>query len=499
MRFEESGVLEPTVVALGGLLQEAFRAHQAGDFPLAEEKYYAVLEAVPNHPDALHLLGLICKARGDLGTAKKLIGHAIAVRPDMAAQHYNLGNVLVGEGDVCGAADAYRAAVACQPDYAEAWYALGNQLRELGELTEAAAAFTQAVMLRPDYYEARHNLANVLRESGEVIRSVKELQQVLQQVPDLAEAHYNLALSLFSLNRYAEGWSHYEWRWKAKGFTSPARTFSQPVWDGSPLMHGTLFVYAEQGLGDTLQFIRYLRLVRPLVGQLVVEVPPPLVRVLQAFRDVAVIVPQGGVLPPFDRQIALMSLPYRLGRVEAGAAYLKAEPARVQRWATHLADGSRGLRVGINWQGNPLAKIDKGRSFPLRVLEPLMQIPGVRLISLQKNAGVEQLADFPQVGTLGADYDAGPDAFLDAAAVVENLDLVITSDTALAHLAGALGKPTWVLLKRVPDWRWGMVGTTCRWYPGARLFRQQQDQDWSHPIASLTESLQSLALSQGSR
>ena len=348
MRFEEQDVADSAAIALGQLLQEAFRAHQAGDFPAAEAGYYAVLESVPNHPDALHLLGLICKARGELGTARKLIGHAIAVRPDMSAQHYNLGNVLVGEGDVQGAAAAYRAAVACQPDYAEAWYALGNQLRELGELGESVAAFTQAVMVRPEYYEARHNLANALRETGDIIRSVRELQQVLQQVPDLAEAHYNLALSLFSLNRYAEGWPHYEWRWQSKGFTSPHRTFSQPVWEGTPMPHGTLFVYAEQGLGDTLQFIRYLRLVRPLVGQLVVEVPPPLVQVLRAFRDVAVIVPQGSVLPPFDRQIALMSLPYRMGRVEAGGAYLKAEPARVQRWATYLGTERRGLRVGVN-------------------------------------------------------------------------------------------------------------------------------------------------------
>ena len=490
MSLEEPEIADHAVVALAGVLQRALAAHQAGKLDEAERGYYAALETVPNHPDALHLLGLVSKARGDLKSAKILITRAIGVRPDMAAQHYNLGNVLAAEGDFAGAAVAYREAVRVQPSCAEAWYALGNQQRETGDFAGAAQSFRQALASKPDYYEARHNLANMLKELGDAAGAVTELQAVLQQVPDLAEAHYNLALSHFMLGQYREGGAHYEWRWQAKGFTAPARRFAQPKWDGTAQPHKTLFVYAEQGLGDTLQFVRYLHLVRPKVAQLVVEVPKSLIRLLKPFADLAYFVPQGGVLPPFDCQIAMMSLPFLTGQASyANGAYLKAEPERVDYWREKLA--GPGLKVGINWQGNPVAKIDKGRSFPLRMLKSLAQ-PGVRLVSLQKNAGVEQLPEFPEVETLGEEYDSGPDAFLDAAAVLENIDLFVTSDTALAHLAGALGRPGCVLLKHVPDWRWGLSGETCSWYPSLKLLRQKMPGDWSGPIASLRESLHSI-------
>jgi Flp pilus assembly protein TadD len=478
------------------VLIAAFNAHQQGDLAKAETGYTRILADKPDHPDALHLLGLILKSRGELERAEQLIRRSIAVRPEVASPHYNLGNLLLERGQRPAALDSFRTALARQPNYPEAHYALGNMLRDDDQYAEAIAAFGQALAQRPDYFEARHNRANILRETGRALESIAELRAVIAASPELPEAHYNLALSLFTLGRYVEGGPEYEWRWKTKGFTSPRRSFNRPVWEGTAIPNKTLLIYAEQGLGDTLQFIRYARLVRPRVGQLIVEVPPRLHRLISlSLGDLAYVVKQGQPLPPFDRHAAMMSLPWLCATnpdsVPAVVPYLQTEPDRVLRWREILM-ARPGLRVGINWQGNPDAKIDRGRSLPLRLLAPLASVPGLRLISLQKNAGTEQLADLPTgmtVESLGEDYDSGADAFMDAAAVMMNLDVIVTTDTALAHLAGALARPTCLLLKKVPDWRWGLSGELTHWYPTQKLFRQQVAGDWDSPIAALVKTL----------
>ena len=490
-RIELTNTL-PVTAPVQDVLAKAFAAHQQGQLEQAESMYYDVLQVTPDHPDALHLLGMIGKSRGQLDLAEKLIRRSVAVRPDFAAAHYNLGNVLRDRGQLDEAAAAYRGALARNPDYAEAAYALGNLLRDQEALDGAIDMFTQALAARPDYYEARHNRANALRELGRVEESIADLQQVVAQVPDLPEAHYNLALSLFMCGRYQEGGPHYEWRWKTKGFSSPRRHFSQPQWDGRVQPAATLLVYAEQGLGDSLQFIRYLTVARSRVARLVVEVPASLVRLFTySFGDIAQFIAQGQTLPPFDYHIAMLSLPWLVGVCGEQALthkpYLRAEPEKIKQWQG-VIQGYPGLRVGINWQGNPQAKIDKGRSLPLRLLAPVAEIKGISLISLQKNAGTEQLADLPpgmRVNTLGPEFDSGPDAFLDAAAVLSQLDLFITTDTALAHLAGAIGCSTLLLLKKVPDWRWGLQGGGAHWYSSMQLFRQDKAGQWGAPIAAL--------------
>jgi Tfp pilus assembly protein PilF len=474
-------------------LAAAFAAHQQGRYEQAEAGYFDVLEEMPNHADALHLLGLVGKARGNYETAEKLIRRAIEVRPNFASQYYNLGNLLCERSRFAEAAQAYRDALRHQPNYPEAYYAIGNLERDAGQLEAADQAFAKAYGQKPSYYEAKHNRANVLRELGRAEEAVALLREVLEQVPDLAEAHYNLALSLFTLGRYVEGGPHYEWRWKSKGFTSPARGLTQPKWNGQPLPHSTLLLYAEQGLGDTLQFIRYLELAKARVGQVLVEVPAPLHRLLtRSLGHLATFIKQGQSLPPFDVQLPLLSL-HGLFDAACPPAYLQAEPEKLAAWQQALGHHT-GLTVGINWQGNPNAKVDKGRSLPLRLLAPLSQIPAIRLVSLQKNAGIEQLASLPagmRVVTLGENYDAGPDAFLDAAAVLKALDVFVTTDTALAHLAGALGVKTALLLKAVPDWRWGLSGGLTHWYKTLYLFRQPEPGNWDSAITALASWLQS--------
>ena len=275
------------------------------------------------------------------------------------------------------------------------------------------------------------------------------------------------------------------------------RRLAQPLWSGAqPLAGRSIYVYAEQGLGDTLQFCRYVHLLRARGAAVVLAVQRPLRELLACLGSEIEVIGDDAPPPATDFQIPLMSLPLALGTrpetIPATVPYLSAQAADVDRWRERI--GRDGLRVGIAWAGNA-THLDLGRFFELAALAPLAAIPGIRLISLQKGRGVEQLAGLPtgmRVETLGADFDAGPAAFLDSAAVLACIDVLLTPDTALAHLAGALGHPAWVLLKQVPDWRWGLESTTTPWYPTLRLFRQPRRGDWSGAIDAVHAALTQL-------
>jgi hypothetical protein len=286
------------------------------------------------------------------------------------------------------------------------------------------------------------------------------------------------------MGRLEDGWPEYEWR-KRKPEPQGSITFPQPVWSGRENVSGkTLFVHVEQGLGDTIQFCRYVPLAQARGAEVIFAVQDGLMRLMKTLSPSIRLLGQEGMLPGFDYHITLLSMPLAFGTTlktcPVEIPCLRAEPDRVEKWWARL--GSHGFRIGICWQGNPKGVVAVGRSFPLRCFGPIAAIPDVRLISLQKYEGTDQLADLPvgmRVETLGEEFDSGPDAFVDSAAVMECLDLVITSDTAIAHLAGALGRPVWVALKRVPDWRWLLDRSDTPWYPTMTLFRQQQRGDWA--------------------
>jgi hypothetical protein len=307
--------------------------------------------------------------------------------------------------------------------------------------------------------------------------------------PDLAVAHKNLGLALLHEEQYAEGWREYEWRWKADQLTP--RSYPKPMWQGGPVAGKTVLLFAEQGLGDAIHFARFATVLAQAGARVVLEAHPPLVRLMSRLQGVAQVMPLNGTPPAFDCFQALMSVPGILGvnatNIPVGA-YLTAEPERVAAWRARI--GAHGFKVGIVWQGKGTTPSERARSTAIQSFAPLAAIPGVRLISLQKqsDAGDVDLARIP-VETLGADFDSGPDAFLDTAAVMASLDLVVTIDTSIAHLAGALGRPVWIALKHVPDWRWTMHGTGSRWYPNARLFRQPTVGDWSTPFNEIAATL----------
>ena len=464
--------------AIEAHFQHAARLHAAGRLHEAEQVYRQILAAAPTHADSLHMLGVLALDTRHPQLALEHIERAIALRPTAAAYHASRGHALSDLGQLDAAIAAYQQALRLKPNLIDAHNGLGLALRLAGRLEDAADALAQAVRRAPNDDQARGNLGGVLKELGRLDEAESHYRAALshhQQDPIL---HFNLAVTLLLKGDFASGWDEYRWRFQAGAARIPP--CSQPEWNGEPLNDRHLLLRAEQGMGDTIQFCRYV----PRQGAVTLEVQPGLQRLLAPLGVPTIAV--GDPPPPFDLYCPLLSLP----RILADAPpppYLTAEPDRVARWRARI--GSHGRRIGIAWQGNPTAATERGRSIPLQFFLPLAQVPGVRLISLQKHHGLEQLAADLPIETLGDDFDSGPDAFIDTAAAMQCLDLVITSDTSIAHLAGALARPVWVALKHVPDWRWMLDRPDSPWYPTMRLFRQQARDEWSGVFDAMAQEL----------
>jgi len=484
--------------------------------------YRKCLELKPDHVEALVNLGC---ALGELGRhAEAEVGYrrALQLNPDVAEIHHNLGNALRDQGRPAEAIECYHAALALRPDYAKAEINLGVALVTLGQVDEAVVRLRRGVALEPGVAEAHSSLGAALSAQGNIDEALDAYDTAIRLKPDYPDAHWNRSLNWLLLGDFERGWPAYEWRWRCKR-TGPAPNFSQPRWDGSPLNGRTILLCSEQGLGDTLQFVRYAPLVQALGGNVVLRCQRSLVPILASLTGVSRLIAEGDPLPDFDLYAPLMSLPAILGTtlatVPANVPYLAAEPERVAHWGevlrrTEFIPTSHGgtefipsslvtssgtangmnsvlrttngmnsvLRVGIVWQGSILHPWDQHRSCKLAHFEPLTRIQGVRLVSLQKGPGTEQLQELSDNTGFTVDYLSGAvdesGAFLDTAAIMANLDLVVTVDTAAAHLAGALGKPCWLALAYTPDYRWLLGRDDSPWYPSMRLFRQPAVGDW---------------------
>ena len=318
--------------------------------------------------------------------------------------------------------------------------------------------------------------------------------RALATAPDHAQAHWNRALLWLLLGDYDKGWEEYEWRWRNKELPTPAVDYPRPVWDGSPLKGEEIFLYAEQGMGDAIQFVRYVPLVQELGGRVILGCDRPIERLFSQIRDIVKIVTPQSAVTTFACHASLLSLPRifgtRLETIPAQVPYLRPDKTLSKEWAKRLADVP-GLKVGIVWRGNPAQKVNPVRSCPASLLEPLARIPGVRLFSLQKDPGEEGIPN--GITDIAADLDD----FTDTAAAVEQLDIVISVCTSVAHLAGALGRPLWVMLAFNADWRWLHDRDDSPWYPTARLFRQTQRGDWQGVIDRIAGELADLARRRG--
>jgi len=446
----------------------------------------------PNLPEAHNNLGNALKDKEQFDEAIAAYRQAISLSPNFPEAHNNLGVALKDKGQLDEAIAACRRAIALRPNYAEAHYNLGNALKEKGQPDEAIAAYRRAIALNPKLPEAHSNLGNALKDKGQLDEATIAYRQATALGPNLPEGHHNLSLSLLARGEFQQGWEEYEWRWKCKDFPSPARNFVQPQWDGCPLEDRTVLLHTEQGLGDAIQFIRYLPLVAQRGGRIILECQAELQRLFQTIAGSCQIVARGQPLPAFDLHCPLQSLPRVFGTNLANipniVPYLHADAEDARRWQHRLASHSPNVRVGLAWAGSPTHKNDRNRSIKLARLAPLGQAPGVRFFSLQKGEAAAE-AKTPPPGMELVDWTEELKDFADTAALIDNLDLVIAVDTAVVHLAGAMGKLVWTLLPFVADWRWLLERQDSPWYPTMRLFRQPRIGDWDSVVTRVVEAL----------
>ncbi len=478
--------------------------HRAGRLGEAMELYKQILRANPGHAGALHMLGVLVHKIGDPAAAVKFILEALRLDPTPAFLYADLALALLDCGRPADATRAFRAALLLDPGHARAAFSLAVLIEDSGQRAEAIPFYYWAAQLERDPSRSLNNLGTALTKEQRAEEALVPLRAALAADPGMVEGWYNLAqalrcalrldealalyrraltvspahpmvnadyaTSLLLDGQFREGWARHEWRWRTPVFDSYQRGFPQPLWDGAPLAGRRLLLHGEQGLGDVIQFCRYAPLVAG--GEVVLEVHAPLVRLLRNLPGISRVIARGEPLPPFDLQCPLMSLP-RLFPEIPPAPYLPAPPVRA---------GEGKPRIGLVWAGSANHPDDRYRSLPKAALAPLLAAVDAEWFSLQ-------LGGVPPEGV--ADLTAGIGDFADTAERLAQLDLLISVDTSIAHLAGAIGRPVWALLAYTPDWRWQLGRPDTPWYPSMRLFRQKRPGDWAGVTAEVAEALRS--------
>ena len=454
--------------------------------------YDRALSLRPDYPAALANRGNVLTDLKRFDEALASFDRALAIRPDFAGAMRNRSNVLREMGRLDEALASCDRALAIQPDFAEALVGRGALLLDLGRLEEALASCDRALAIRPDYAEALNIRGVVLHGLGRLDAALASFARALAIRPDYADAHWSEALCRLLAGDFAAGWAKYEWRWRTRLHADAGQTFAQPPWLGEPEVAGkTVLLHAEQGFGDTIQFCRYATLLAERGARVVLQVQPELKSLLVALAGVHVVLARGEPLPDFDFHCPLLSLPLAfgttLGTIPSRIPYLAPRPAPVERWRARLA-AARPPRIGIAWSGNAQHRNDRHRSIGLGLFARLLYVGGT-LVSLQKelrDGDRQWLAAHPEVLHAGDDLSD----FADTAVLISLLDVVISVDTVVAHLAGAMGKPVWILLPALGvDWRWLLGREDSPWYPSARLFRQPAVGDWDSVMERVASEL----------
>jgi Flp pilus assembly protein TadD len=497
----------------------------------AIEAYQQAILLQPGYAEAYNNLAISFQNQGKYSQAIEQYKHAIQLEPDRAEIYYNLANVLQSQHRDSEAAENYRQAIKLKPDYAQAYNNLGITLKEQGQFDKAIENYAQAIRLEPDNAqfhsnlasilqhqgrlaeavancehavclnpncaEAYYNLASVLRDQGRCNEAIENNKRAIQLKPDYAQAHWNQAIAYLLNGNFTEGWKEFEWRRKTDWHTSayPHR-HPKPRWNGASFFGKRLLVHCEQGLGDCLQFARYLPMVKSLGGTVIFEAWRPLHGLLKEFDEIDELVElsfEKKTEAQFDLYTSVLDLPGIFGTTEetipSSVPYLHADKVKTQYWREKLAGPD--FNVGIVWAGSSRHPNDRNRSCRLEDFSPLAQIKDVRLYGLQKGKAAQQVDELASKVSIENLAEHFAD-FTDAAAAIENLDLIISVDTAALHLAGAMGKPVWALLAFAPDWRWMLGRTDSPWYPTMRLFRQKKWGDWNSVFEACAKQLQVL-------
>ena len=453
--------------------------------------YQRAIKRTPNYADAYYNLGTVFQDKGEFDKAISCYQKAIQLNPRFYNAYSNLGNILRDKGQLDEAMTFYQKTIELNPSHAGAYCNIGLIFQNRGQLDQATNSYQKAIESNPHMATAFNNMGTAFQDKGQLDEAMTFYQRALQIDSNYAIAHFHVALLLLLTGDFKNGWQEYEWRWKTKDFGT--RNFEQPLWDGSDITGRTILLYSEQGIGDTIQFIRYAPLVAQRGAKVIVECRKELKSLLQNVEGVNAIVAYGEQRRDFDLHCPLLTLPLifdtTLEAIPVEIPYIKVNASSIQKWKDKVKNDSSQLKIGLVWAGAPGYKRDEKRSFSLEIFSPFAHLTGVTFYSLQKGKAAEQGKNSPE-GMKITDYTDEIQDFLDTAAFVENLDLVISVDTAVAHLAGALGKPVWTLIPFAPDWRWLLNREDSPWYPTMRLFRQPSPGDWQSVINNVLKEIE---------
>ncbi len=471
-----------------GLLRKAEQLQSAGRVQDAEPLYRSFLKLNPGHAGAACALGILCSQQNRLEESNRLLERVVRVQPDVMA-YFTLGCNAATAGYDDAAADYYEKALALAPRFFEAHHNRANALQRLGRYEEALRASDAAIAVKSD--AARHwcTRGSIQYCLAEYMDALASFEKAITLSPDYPDAHLSMGIVRLQLGRFEEGWRHFEWRWRSKELRDKAIP-SCPLWVGETSPAGkTIVLYAEQGIGDTIQFCRYVPLVERLGATVILAVQKAVVPLLRSLRSRCTVLPDDQPLPPCELRCPLLSLPLatgtRVDSIPADVPYLYADPERQEVWHTRL--GSRSApRIGLVWSGASGHANDRNRSIPLKAFTPLLDL-NCELHSLQKEYRKGDL-EFLAATRIVTHHTRLVD-FADTAALVMEMDLVLSVDTSVVHLTGALGKPVWILLPHVSDWRWLTGRDDSPWYPTARLFRQRHRGDWPEVLARVRGEL----------
>ena len=488
--LQRAALIAPHVPDVHFALGEALRL--TGSYADAEAAYRKSLSIRPLFPPAHNMLGVALVQQGKIESAVLAWQRAIQLKADFPEAHANLGAALAQQEKYSDAAVVLRRAVQLRPTFAPAHNNLANVLNELEETDEAVKEWQAAIDLAPNYFDALTNLGKTLQLRGEHARSLELLERAVPIKPDDPDARFLRGLCLLAAGDFQRGFADYHYRLACKEFQLHGRKFDRPAWNGEDVAGKTFLIHTEQGLGDTIQFIRYAPLLAERGAKVVVECPPDLADLLRTVRGVEQVIPRPHALPPFDLHAAVLDLPRLFGTtleaVPADVPYVSADANRIAAWLDVLQSDPPGNRIGLVWSGNPKHANDRNRSIPLREFEPFALLTHLNFFNLQKGPAAGQMGDSTLKLKL-IDHSARLHDFADTAALISQLDLVITVDTSVAHLAGALGKPVWVLLPKVPEWRWMLDRPDSPWYPTMRLWRQTAAGDWTSLVRRVAAEL----------
>jgi tetratricopeptide (TPR) repeat protein len=475
------------------LKQLAQDYQKAGDLQEAENIYVKMLHEQPHNADIYFNLGFIYTTKCQFDSAILNYQQALHFNPHLVDAYYNLGSIFQQIGRLDEATDHYQKVLKINPEHAMAYINLGSIFQQKGRFDDAIDFYQKALQFNPKLISGYNNLGLALQEKGQFDEAMSCHQKALSLDQNNATVHFNLGVLLLMYGDLKQGWREYEWRKKFKNYQD--RNFTQPLWDGSEISGRTILIYSEkgfEGFGDTIQFIRYAPLIGNRGAKIIVECQKELKTLLRNVKGVQQVISYGDILPKFDVHCPFLSLPFvfntTLEHIPSETPYITVNPLLVQKWRDKIQNDRSKLKIGLMWSGDLRHPRSQYRSCSLDIFSPLTEVNDISIYSLQKGQAAEQAKNPPEGMNL-MDYTESFNDFSDTAALIENLDLVISVDTGVTHLAGALGKPVWTLLPFVPEWRWLLEREDSPWYPTMRLFRQTSPGNWKSIIARLLDNL----------